>query len=62
MPKTKTVASAKSMGVVRRFEPPQTVKIQFSTMSIAGTLMRRVKSMKPWPSSGLIPVMNMWWP
>ena len=58
-PKTNTVASAKSMGVSKRIDPRQSVSTQFSTTTIEGALISSVKSMKPSPSSGLMPVMNM---
>ena len=61
-PKTNTVASAKSMGVSKRMDARQSVSAQFSTTTIDGALMRSVKSMNPSPSSGLMPVMNMWCP
>ena len=58
-PKTKTIPRAKSIGVVRRIEPFQMVRSQLRNSSSAGKLMIRVSTMKPWPSSGLSPVMNM---
>ena len=59
-PKTNTVASAKSMGVSNRIDARHNVITQFRTINIDGALMSSVKSMNPSPSSGLIPVMNMW--
>ena len=47
---------------VRRIEPFQMVCSQLRKSTSAGTLMISVSSMKPCPSSGLMPVTNMWWP
>src|SRR5216683_3528146 len=61
-PKTKTVPSAKSIGLVNRLEPFQIVWSQLRKRISAGTEMISVRTMKPFPSSGFIPVTNMWWP
>ena len=54
--------SANSIGVVMRAAPRQIVCSQLRNSSSAGTVMISVSSMKLSPSSGLMPVMNMWWP
>ncbi len=43
-------------------DPFQMVRSQLRKSISAGTLMMRVRVMKPCPSIGFIPVWNMWWP
>ena len=52
----------RASATVSRIEPFQMVCSQLRKSISAGTLMISVSSMKPCPSSGFMPVMNMWWP
>ena len=45
-----------------RAAPRHIVPSQLRNSSSAGTEMIMVSSMKLSPSSGLMPVVNMWWP
>ena len=62
MPKVKTRPRQNSIGVVIRAAPRHNVPSQFRNSSAVGTEMIMVSTMKLSPSSGLMPVVNMWWP
>src|ERR1700687_3827246 len=57
-----TNARAFNIGVVKWMLPPQTVPSQLNTLMAEGTAMTIVEIMNVVPSSGFMPLWNMWWP
>jgi hypothetical protein len=57
-----TKASAFSIGVVKRIEPPHSVPSQLKTLMADGTAMTIVEIMKVVPRIGFIPLWKIWWP
>ena len=59
MRKLETKPRAKSIGEVKRIEPPQRVPSQLKVLIADGTAMTMVESIKAVPSSGFMPLTNM---
>src|ERR1700682_458663 len=57
-----TKERAFNIGVVNRMLPPQRVPSQLNVLIADGTAMTIVEIMKLVPSSGFMPLWNMWWP
>src|ERR1700682_6853822 len=57
-----TKERAFNIGVVNRMLPPQRVPSQLNVLIADGTAMTIVEIMKVVPSSGFMPLWNMWWP
>src|SRR3990172_8410908 len=62
MTKIITKASAFSIGVVKRIDPPHRVPSQLNVLMADGTAITIVDIMKAFPKTGFIPLMNMWCP
>src|SRR5687767_13009857 len=62
MTNIETNASAFSIGVVNRIEPPHSVPSQLNVLIADGTAMTIVEIMKVVPRIGFMPLMNMWCP
>src|SRR5450432_158049 len=54
--------NAFSIGVVKEMLPPQSVPSQLNVLIAEGTAMTIVEIMNVVPSSGFMPLWNMWWP
>src|SRR5215468_4146653 len=57
-----TNAIAFSIGVANLMLPPQSVPSQLNVLMADGTAMTIVEIMNVVPSSGFMPLWNMWWP
>src|ERR1700693_3427410 len=57
-----TNETAFSIGVVKWMLPPQSVPSQLNVLMAEGTAITIVEIMKVVPSSGFMPLWNMWWP
>src|SRR4030095_2421834 len=57
-----TNASAFSIGVVKRIDPPHRVPRQLNVLSAEGTAMPIVEIMNVVPRIGFMPLWNMWCP
>ena len=57
-----TNATAWSIGTSKWRSPRHNVPIQLNTLMADGTAMMIVEIMKLVPSSGFMPLWNMWWP
>ena len=62
MTNTETNPIANSIALVKWIRPPHSVAHQLKVLIADGTAMRIVEPMNAAPSSGCIPLTNMWWP